>query len=60
VERLLAADSLRVGLLLDAVDALRVDVTGLPHPESLRNLNTPEDYRRALAEPQPRISPAGG
>ena len=60
VERLLAADSLRVGLLLDAVDALRVDVAELPHPESLRNLNTPEDYRRALAEPQPRISPAGG
>ena len=56
VERQLAGDRLRVGLLLEGIDVLRVDATALPHPESLRNLNTDEAYRQALAEPQPRIS----
>ena len=27
----------------------------LPHPESVRNVNTPEDYRAARAEPEPRV-----
>jgi molybdopterin-guanine dinucleotide biosynthesis protein A len=60
VEHQLAGDRLRVGLLLERIDVLRLDATALPHPESLRNLNTDEDYRRGLAEPQPRITlPAG-
>jgi molybdenum cofactor guanylyltransferase len=27
----------------------------LPHPESVRNLNAPEDYEAALAEPEPLV-----
>ena len=56
VEQLLAGDRLRVGLLLEAIDVLRLDVAELPHPESLRNLNTEDSYRQALAEPQPQIT----
>ena len=59
-EQQLADDRLRVGLLLEGIDVLRLDATALPHPESLRNLNTDDSYRQALAEPQPRITlPAG-
>ena len=59
-EQQLAYDRLRVGLLLEGIDVLRLDATALPHPESLRNLNTDDSYRQALAEPQPRITlPAG-
>jgi hypothetical protein len=59
-EQQLAGDRLRVGQLLERIDVLRVDAGALPHPESLRNLNTEAEYRRALAEPQPRITlPAG-
>jgi molybdenum cofactor guanylyltransferase len=56
VEQQLAGDRLRVGLLLEAIDVLRLDATALPHPESLRNLNTDDSYRQALAEPQPLIT----
>ena len=28
----------------------------LPHPESVRNLNTPSDYEAALADPEPLVS----
>jgi molybdopterin-guanine dinucleotide biosynthesis protein A len=56
VERQLAGDRLRVGLLLEGIDVLRLEATALPHPEALRNLNTDAEYRRALAEPQPRIT----
>ena len=60
VEQQLARDELRVGLLLEGIDVLRLDAAALPHPESLRNLNTDDSYRQALAEPQPRIAlPAG-
>ena len=60
VEQQLACERLRVGLLLEGLDVLRLDATALPHPESLRNLNTDDSYRQALAEPQPRITlPAG-
>jgi molybdopterin-guanine dinucleotide biosynthesis protein A len=60
VEQELAGDRLRVGLLLEAIDVLRLDAAALPHPESLRNLNTDDAYRQALAEPQPLITlPAG-
>ena len=60
VERQLASDRLRVGLLPDGMDVLRLDATALPHPESLRNLNTDDSYRQALAEPQPRITLGAG
>jgi molybdenum cofactor guanylyltransferase len=60
VERQLAGDRLRVGLLLEAIDVLRLDASALPHPESLRNLNTDAEYRRALAEPQPQITLGAG
>jgi len=56
VEQQLAADRLRVGLLLEAIDVLRLDAAALPHPESLRNLNTEDSYRQVLAEPQPQIT----
>ena len=56
VEQQLAGDRLRVGRLLEGIDVLRLDATTLPHPESLRNLNTDEEYRQALAEPQPLIT----
>ncbi len=59
VEQQLAGDRLRVGQLLEGIDVLRVDAGALPHPESLRNLNTDAEYRRALAEPQPRITLRG-
>jgi hypothetical protein len=60
VEQQLAGERLRVGLLLEGIDVLRLDATTLPHPESLRNLNTDDSYRRALAEPQPRITLVAG
>jgi molybdopterin-guanine dinucleotide biosynthesis protein A len=51
VERLLAADRLRPVFLFDAVRTRRVrpeEMTADPELQTLRNLNTPEDYRRAL------------
>jgi molybdenum cofactor guanylyltransferase len=54
VEALLAQDRLRPVFLFDAVRTRRVqpdDMRGVdPHLRTLRNLNTPEDYRSALAE----------
>jgi molybdopterin-guanine dinucleotide biosynthesis protein A len=54
VEALLDADRLRPVFLLEGLRALRVD-SGMmaavdPDLVTLRNLNTPEDYRRALEE----------
>ena len=53
VERLLAADRLRPVFLFDAVDTRRVqpDEMAAVDPDllTLRNLNTPDDYRDALA-----------
>jgi molybdopterin-guanine dinucleotide biosynthesis protein A len=54
VGRLLAEDRLRPLYLLDALDAARVDAPTMavvdPEFGTLRNLNTPEDYRQALEE----------
>ncbi len=54
VRRLLEEDRLRPVFLLEALDALRVDAPtmGLVDPDlaTLRNLNTPEDYRSALLD----------
>ena len=55
IETLLAGDQLRATALLDSPGTHRLDAGSLPHPESLRNLNTPEEYARAIAEPEPEI-----
>jgi molybdopterin-guanine dinucleotide biosynthesis protein A len=49
VERLLAAGERRASLLADLPGIEMVDADELPRSESLRNLNTMEDYRSALA-----------
>jgi len=53
VEALLAEGQLRAGLLFDAVRTRRVQAAEMeaadPHLLTLRNLNTPEDYREALS-----------
>ncbi|HVI38827.1 MAG TPA: hypothetical protein VM684_21500, partial [Gaiellales bacterium] len=43
-------------LFLEGIDVRRLDASALPHPESLRNLNSDDSYRQALAEPQPRVT----
>ena len=54
VEALLAADRLRPAFLMETARTRIVDESELrdvdPHLLTLRNLNTPEDYRAALAE----------
>ena len=54
VETLLANDRLRPVFLFDAVRTRRVQTAEMtsvdPQLQTLRNLNTPEDYRAALAE----------
>jgi molybdopterin-guanine dinucleotide biosynthesis protein A len=54
VEKLLAADRLRPVFLFEAVRTRRVkpeEMTAVdPELKTLRNLNTPEDYRAALAD----------
>ena len=65
-ERLLAADRLRPVFLFEAVRTRRVKPEEMvvvdPELKTLRNLNTPEDYRAALADagippPAPRTAP---
>jgi molybdopterin-guanine dinucleotide biosynthesis protein A len=52
IARLLADDRLRPSLLADALRTIRLDAQAMasvdPGLETLRNLNTPEDYREAL------------
>jgi molybdopterin-guanine dinucleotide biosynthesis protein A len=55
VEMLLADDQRRATALLESEAAHRLDAAALPHPESLRNVNTPQEYARAIAEPEPEI-----
>lgn len=53
VEALLAEDRLRPVFLFDRVRTRRVqphEITSDPQLQTLRNLNTPEDYARALAD----------
>jgi molybdopterin-guanine dinucleotide biosynthesis protein A len=53
VEELLARDRLRPVFLFDAVNTRRIgpsEMTADPGLRTLQNLNTPEDYERALAE----------
>jgi molybdenum cofactor guanylyltransferase len=53
VAELVAADRMRSGLLVERCAARLLEA--LPHPESARNVNTPEEYEEALAEPPPRV-----
>jgi len=55
IEALLADDQLRATALLESAGAHQLDAGSLPHPESLRNLNTPQEYAQAIAEPEPEI-----
>jgi len=53
IEDLLAKDRLRPAFLFDAVRTRRItptEITSDPDLRTLRNLNTPEDYQRALAD----------
>ena len=53
IEDLLARDRLRPAFLFDAVRTRRItaaEITSDPDLRTLRNLNTPEDYQRALAD----------
>jgi molybdenum cofactor guanylyltransferase len=53
IEELLAKDRLRPAFLFDLVKTRRVrpeEITADPHLRTLRNLNTREDYERALVE----------
>ena len=55
VEMLLMSDRRRATALLELPAAHGLDVAALPHPESLRNVNTPQEYAEAIAEPEPEI-----
>ena len=55
VEMLLTDDRRRATALLESAAARRLDAAALPHPESLRNVNTPQEYAQAIAEPEPEI-----
>ena len=53
IEDLLARDRLRPAFLFDAVRTRRItaaEITSDPDLRTLRNLNTPEDYQRVLAD----------
>lgn len=53
IEELLAQDRLRPVFLYDRVKTRRVtaaEISADPELKTLRNLNTPDDYRRALAD----------
>jgi molybdopterin-guanine dinucleotide biosynthesis protein A len=56
VEELLASERLRPAFLFERVRVRRLEEDELVHPESVRNVNTPEDYREALAEPLPSVT----
>jgi molybdenum cofactor guanylyltransferase len=55
VERLLAEDRLRPAFVFEGASVRRLDEADIEEPGSLRNMNTPEDYAAALAEPEPEI-----
>ncbi|MEA2356028.1 MAG: molybdenum cofactor guanylyltransferase [Solirubrobacteraceae bacterium] len=55
VAGLLRADRLRLGLLLERCRVRRVSGGDLPHPESLVNLNDPDDYAGARERRPPEI-----
>jgi molybdenum cofactor guanylyltransferase len=57
VAELVDADRLGPAQLFERCETRWVE--DVPHPESVRNLNTRADYEAALAEPEPRVSVRG-
>jgi molybdenum cofactor guanylyltransferase len=53
VAELVDADRMKPAFLFERCDTRWLD--DLPHPESVRNLNTREDYEAAHAEPEPLV-----
>jgi molybdenum cofactor guanylyltransferase len=53
IAELVEADQLATGSLFDRCTIRWVEDP--PHPESVRNINAPAEYRRALAEPEPLV-----
>ena len=53
VEGLVADGRMKPAFLFERCETRWLDA--LPHPESVRNLNTREDYEAALAEPEPSV-----
>jgi molybdopterin-guanine dinucleotide biosynthesis protein A len=49
-EQLLVSGERRVGALAERIPVSRVDAALLPHPESLRNANTPQELERLRRE----------
>jgi molybdenum cofactor guanylyltransferase len=54
VAELVEADRMKPAFLFERCETRWLD--DLPHPESVRNLNTPSDYEAALADPEPLVS----
>ena len=57
VAELVDADRMKPAFLFERCDTRWL--TSLPHPESVRNLNTRADYDAALAEPEPAVRVRG-
>ena len=53
VEELVDADRMKPAFLFERCETRWLEA--LPHPESVRNLNAPEDYEAALREPEPLV-----
>jgi molybdopterin-guanine dinucleotide biosynthesis protein A len=53
VSELVEREQLGTGFLFERCEARWLEE--LPHPESVRNVNTSEEYRAALAEPEPWV-----
>jgi molybdopterin-guanine dinucleotide biosynthesis protein A len=64
IEALLAEGRLRPAFLVETLEALRVDADAMravdPDLATLRNLNTPEDYRQALIDAGFESNPGQG
>lgn len=57
VAELVEQDRMKPAFLFERCETRWLDE--LPHPESVRNLNTRDDYEAALAEPEPRVRVRG-
>jgi molybdenum cofactor guanylyltransferase len=53
VEELVDADRMKPAFLFERCETRWLEA--LPHPESVRNLNAPEDYEATLREPEPLV-----
>jgi molybdenum cofactor guanylyltransferase len=53
VEELVDADRMKPAFLFERCETRWLEA--LPHPESVRNLNAPEDYEAARREPEPLV-----